>query len=101
MTDHVRIKDPVSGAEYTYDTAKVEALDLAEYVIDKDPMGPDGLPAPTKPWLPLGEALPGSEQDLRKQRAATQVQQDNTTTTEATDLGKDAGPTSAASTKEN
>ena len=64
MTDYVRIKDPISGDEYTYDTAKVVALGLEDHVIEKDPLGPDGLPAPAKPRLPLGAPLPGSRVDL-------------------------------------
>lgn len=73
MTDYVRIKDPDTGAEFTYDTAKVDALSLSEHVVDKPALGRDGLPAPTKPHVPLGEALPGSEQDRRNQEQPDRV----------------------------
>lgn len=65
-TEYVRIKDPTTGDEFTYDTAKVEALGLGDFVIDKDPLGPDGRPAPAKPRMPLGEPLPGSAADVRR-----------------------------------
>lgn len=84
--DYHRIKDPGTGAEFTYDDAKVVALDLAAYVIDKPALGPDGRPAPTKPRLPLGKALPGSVAERRRTKK----------TTEATVLGEEAGQTSAA-----
>ena len=68
MTNYVRIKDPASGHEYTYDDAKVEALGLAKHVVDKDPFGPDGRPAPVKYRMPLGEPLPGSAADRRRKK---------------------------------
>lgn len=74
MTEYLRLKDPVTGDEFTYDIAKIEALGLEAYIIDKPALGRNGLPAPTKPNVPLGEALPGSEQDQRhqaEQQAAT------------------------------
>lgn len=92
MPDYLRVRDPESGAEYTYDTAKVEALGLQDAVIDKDPLGPDGLPAPVKPRLPKGDPLPGSAQDRRR---------DGKKTTGATSSGEDAGQTSAAPEQEN
>ncbi len=91
--EHYRIKDPGSGDEFTYDAAKVELLGLGDYVIDKDPYGPDGRPAPTKPNLPLGEPLPGSKAD-RARRAAKK-------TTGAQGSGQDAGQSSADPKKEN
>lgn len=84
MTKYLRLAD--AHAEFTYDVAKVEALGLEHLVIDKDPLGPDGLPAPTKPRLPLGEPLPGGKVD--RARA-------NKKTSEAKSLGEDAGQTSA------
>lgn len=104
MTDYVRIKDPGTGAEITYDTAKVEALGLQDHVIDKDPLGPDGLPAPTKPSLPLGEPVPGTPQDRRREQRRQERQQDSASTTQtpgAPDPGQDAGQTSADPEKEN
>lgn len=91
MTDYVRIKDPGSGAEYTYDTAKVDALGLHDAVIDKDALGPDGLPAPTKPHLAKGTPLPGSTADRRRSAKKTAAKK----TTEANSPGEDAGQTSA------
>ncbi len=67
--EYVRIKDPDTGDEFTYDTAKVEALGLDAYVIDKDPFGPDGRPAPSKQNLPKGTPLPGSVQERRRNQA--------------------------------
>jgi len=90
MTEYLRIKDPVTGAEFTYDTAKVDALGLSDFVIDKPALGRDGLPRPTKLRLPLGTALPGSAAERRQKK-----------TTEATALGEDAGQTSAAPEEEN
>lgn len=87
-----RIKDPVTGDEYTYDAAKVAALGLEDHVTDKDPFGPDGRPAPVKPRLPLGEPLPGSKSD--RTRAAKK-------TSGAQGSGEDAGQTSAAPEQEN
>jgi len=66
---HYRLKDPVTGHEFTYDDAKITALGLEGLVIDKDPLGTDGLPAPAKPCMPLGEPLPGSAADVRRSRA--------------------------------
>ena len=90
MADYLRLKDPDTGAEFTYDTAKVEALGLRGFVVDKDALGPDGKPAPTKPRLPLGEPPAGSAQERRRAQK----------TTEAKSLGEDAGQTSAQD-KEN
>ena len=86
---YVRIKDPGSGDEFTYDMAKVEALGLADYVIDKDPFGPDGRPAPSKQNLPKGTPLPGSVQERRRNQA-----------TGASGSGDENGQTSADPTKE-
>lgn len=91
MPEHVRIKDPATGAEFTYDTAKVDALGLSAHVIDKPALGPDGLPAPTKPKLPLGEPLPGGDADRRRTRKQTAG---------ATASGEEAGQSSADTDKE-
>lgn len=90
MTDYVRIKDPGTGDEFTYDTAKVEALGLQDYVIDKNPFGPDGRPAEPKPRLPLGVPREGSAAERRRNK-----------TSGAQGSGEDAGQTSATSEKEN
>ncbi|MBO9523918.1 MAG: hypothetical protein J7518_20480 [Nocardioidaceae bacterium] len=89
MPEYVRIKDPVSGAEYTYDAAKVDALGLHDAVIDKPALGPEGIPAPTKTRMPLGDPLPGSAQERRRNK-----------TSGAKGSGEDAGQTSAAPEKE-
>lgn len=83
MTEYLRLAD--ESAEFTYDTAKVEALGLEHLVIDKAPLGPDGLPAPTKPRLRKGDPLPGSAQDRKRTQK----------TTGASSSGEDAGTTSA------
>lgn len=57
MTIYKRIKDPATGAEYTYDEAKIAALGLDEFVIDKDPLDASGRPARWKPSLPLGTSV--------------------------------------------
>lgn len=98
MTEYLRLAD--ESAEFTYDRAKVEALGLQDLVIDKDPLGPDGLPAPTKPRLPMGEPLPGSSSDRRRQTAKESVAAKKKTT-EADSPGEDAGQTSAAPETEN
>lgn len=85
MPDYVRLKDPGTGDEFTYDTAKVEALRLGDYVIDKDPFGPDGRPAEPKLRMPLGEPRPGSAAERRR----------NNNTSGAQGSGEDAGQTSA------
>lgn len=92
MTDieYVRIKDPGTGDEFTYDTAKVEALGLHDYVIDKNPFSADGRPAEPKPRLPLGEPLAGSAAERRRNK-----------TSGAQGSGEDAGQTSAAPETEN
>ena len=88
--EYVRIKDPGTGDEFTYDTAKVEALGLQDAVIEKAPFGPDGRPAPPKQNLPKGIPLPGSAQERRRIQASG-----------ATDSGDDSGQTSADTQKEN
>lgn len=96
MTDYVRIKDPSSGAEYTYTRAQLAVTGLTEAdIIDRPALGPDGLPAPAKPSLPKGTPLPGSAQERRRSRKTASPK-----TTEAISPGKDAGQTSAAD-KEN
>lgn len=89
MTEYLRLAD--ESAEFTYDKAKVDALGLEHLVIDKDPLGPDGLPAPTKPRLPLGEPLVGSAQERRRSQK----------TSGAKSSGEDPGQTSAAPETEN
>lgn len=91
MPEFVRIKDPATGAEFTYDTDKVHALGLEDAVIDRPALGPDGLPAPTKPNLPKGEPLPGSAQDRRRSQK----------TPGAPSSGEDDGQPSANPEKEN
>lgn len=92
MTDirYVRIKDPDTGDEFTYDTVKVEVLGLQDYVIEKDPFDADGRPAAPKPNLPKGTPLPGSIQERRRIQASG-----------ANDSGNNDGQTSADTTKEN
>lgn len=87
---YLRLKDPDTGDEFTYDDAKVVALGLEDLVIEKDPLGPDGRPAPPKPNLPKGTPLPGSAQEKRRNKASG-----------ATGSGDDSGQTSAEPTKEN
>ena len=90
MPEFKRVRDPETGAEFTYDDAKITALGLQKYVVAKEPLGSDGLPAPTKPRMPLGEPRPGSASARRRTKK----------TTGAKSSGKDAGQTSAAD-KEN
>lgn len=94
MTEYHRVKDPVSGAEYTYDTEKIEALGLQKAVIDKDPFGPDGRPASVKYRMPLGEPAQGTAQARRRGRKAT------TQTSGAQGSGDNAGQQSAEPEKE-
>lgn len=69
MTDYLRVKDPGTGHEFTVPAHYIDAglTDEAD-VIDKAALGPDGLPAPAKPSLPLGTPLPGSATDRRRSR---------------------------------
>lgn len=89
MPELHRIKDPVSGAEYTYDDAKVVALGLQDEVVDKPTRERNGKPAAAKPRMPLGTPRPGSAQDRRR----TQTSGDDTP-------GKDAGQSSADTEEE-
>lgn len=90
MTEYLRVRDPGTGAEYTYSAAQIAALDLSAYVVDKPALGRDGLPKPTKLRLPLGTPLPGSAAERRQKK-----------TTEANVLGEAAGQTSATPEEEN
>lgn len=83
MTDYVRVRE--GGWEYTIPKSRV--ADGVE-VLDKDPLGTNGKPAPPKPVTKLGTAAPGSKQARKK-------------TSGARASGGDAGQSSASSEQEN
>lgn len=91
MPEFKRVRDPETGDEFTYDDAKIAALGLEKHVTSKEALGADGLPAPAKPRLPLGEPRPGSASERRRTAKKT---------TGTKRSGKDAGQTSATD-KEN
>ena len=54
MTDYVRVRDRVTGHEYTIPARQLDAE--AHERLDKDPLGRDGLPRAPKYRVTLGNA---------------------------------------------
>lgn len=89
MPEYVRVKDPVSGHEYSYTPAQVAATGLSESdQIDKAPLAASGEPAPVKYRTPLGAPLPGSKKDRERARSRARSRQ---TTPAATESGPNDG----------
>ena len=85
-SEYVRVRE--GGWEYTLRRDMVPKDDRVT-VLDKDPLAPNGTPAPPKPVTALGDPAPGSKQARKRSQ------------TSADRGGKDAGQTSADTTKEN
>lgn len=86
-SNHVRVRE--GGWEYTVERRLLPDDDRLT-VLDKDPYGPSGDPAPPKPVTDLGTPAPGSKKE--RERAQT---------TAANRGGDGAGQKSAAPEKEN
>lgn len=83
MTDSTYVRVREGGWEYTVRRDQLVADDRLT-VLDKNPLGPNGEPAPPKPVMPLGEPAPGTKKDRER-----------TKTTAANGGGENAGQQSA------